>query len=165
MSIKKSKSILLPQPQSKWPITMSLGILYTYRLLSYLWKTAWKRAQKLPYFSALLLWSVVQLSWLSSLLLVKQFPIPTQWAGLKTQEDWIQIPLLVLIGVLLMTKYAMMKPTLKNAILIMGIAVMSKMILVHAQIAFATLLDTWSIIHSSKIAQNKTKSTGTCTCT
>ena len=41
-----------------------------------------------------------------------------------------------------MTKYAMMKPTLKNAILIMGIAVMSKMILVHAQIAFATLLET-----------------------
>ena len=152
---------ILPQPQSKWPIisiaTSSCIYLYTYKILSYLWKTAWNRILKLPYFSALLLWSVVQLSWLSSLLLVKQFPIPTQWTGMKTQE----ISLVVLTGVLLVTKYAMMKPILKNAILITGIVVMSKMILVFVQIAFATLLDTWSMIHSSKTAQIQTKSTGT----
>ena len=61
---------------------------------------------------------------------------------MKSLEDWIQNPLDVLILNFLMTKYVMMKPTLKNANLIMEIAVMVKMILVCVQSVFATHLGT-----------------------
>ena len=61
---------------------------------------------------------------------------------MKSLEDWIQNLLDVLILNFLVTKYVMMKPTLKNVNLIMEIAVKVKMILACVQIVFATHLGT-----------------------
>ena len=154
---------ILPQPQSSMSHYNEHSLLGTYLdcVPSTLWKTAWKRTPRLQYFSAPLLSSVLQSSWLSSLLLVKILLIPTQWAGMKSLEDWIQNPLDVLILNFLVTKYVMMKPTLKNANLIMEIAVMVKMILVCVQSVFATHLGTWLIIHSSMSARWIISSNGT----